>query len=51
VARWLDRHHVTMIVVWPLSVVLTMSAALVIAYLMHLLIEKPSMWFREKLAA
>ncbi len=50
-ARWLDRHHVTMIVVWPLSVVLTVLAALALAYVMHLLIEKPSMWFREKLAA
>ena len=50
-ARWLDRRHVTMIVVWPLSVVLTVLAALALAYVMHLLIEKPSMWFREKLAA
>ncbi len=50
-ARLLNRHQVTMIIVWPLCLVLTMLAALALSYVMHLLIEKPSMRIRQKIAA
>ena len=50
VVRLLADRGVTMIVVWPLSVALTMLAAMALGYALHVLVEKPSMRARERLA-
>ncbi len=51
-AAWaLSRRHVPMVIIWPLSLVALMTLSLAVAYVLHLLIEKPSMWVRQKLAS
>jgi peptidoglycan/LPS O-acetylase OafA/YrhL len=47
----LQKRHVPMAVIWPVSLVLLMALSLAVAYVLHLLIEKPSMWVRQKFAA
>jgi hypothetical protein len=42
---------VSLLVVWPLSLAATTLTSFAVAYLMHVLIEKPSLWVRERLAA
>ncbi len=51
IAWALARRHVPMAIVWPASLVAVMLLSLGFAYVLHLLIEKPSMWVRQKLAA
>ncbi len=50
-ARALETRKVSMILVWPASVVVLMALSLVLAYVMHVLIEKPSLRMREWLAS
>lgn len=50
-ARWLRARHVPMALVWPASLAGVMAASFAIAYAMHVLIEKPSLWIRERFAA
>jgi peptidoglycan/LPS O-acetylase OafA/YrhL len=50
-ARALQKRGVSMIIIWPSSIVLTMAMSLAIGYALHLLIEKPSLRLRERLAA
>ncbi len=47
----LTAYHVSMALVWPLSVAALMLASLVVAYGMHLFIEKPALALRQRLAA
>ncbi len=50
-AHALDHRHVSMLVVWPLSLVVLMTLSLSLGYVMHVLIEKPSLHLRDRLAA
>ncbi len=50
IARALDQKHVSMLLVWPASLALLMLGSLGLAYVIHVLIEKPSLWVRERLA-
>ena len=50
VARALQARHVSMLLVWPASLAALMTGSFVIAYAMHVLIEKPSLKIREMLA-
>jgi peptidoglycan/LPS O-acetylase OafA/YrhL len=50
-ARALQSRHVSMLLVWPASLALATLGSLAIAYAMHVLIEKPSLWFRQRFAA
>jgi peptidoglycan/LPS O-acetylase OafA/YrhL len=49
-ARWAQEHHVTMALVWPLSLVVLFGISLAMGYVLHILVEKPSLWIRGKLA-
>ena len=50
-AKRLERMGVGLAIVWPLSFVALMAASLAVAYALHLLVEKPSLWLRARLAA
>ena len=51
VARALQERRVPMLVIWPLSLGALMLGSLVVAYVLHVLIEKPSLRIRERLAS
>lgn len=51
VARALLARSVPMYAVWPLSLALLMGISLAIGYVIHVLIEKPSLRLRERLDA
>src|SRR6185437_13583000 len=51
VAQRLQARHVSMLLVWPASLTAVMLFSFAIAYAMHLFIEKPSLWIRDRLAA
>ncbi len=50
VAHRLQRAEVPMVVVWPAALTSVMLLSLAIGYVMHIVIEKPSLWVREKIA-
>jgi peptidoglycan/LPS O-acetylase OafA/YrhL len=50
VARALQARRVSMLLVWPASLAAVMVLSFVVAYAMHVFIEKPSLWIRERLA-
>jgi peptidoglycan/LPS O-acetylase OafA/YrhL len=50
-AHALDRRHVSLMLIWPLSLVVLLVLSAAVAYLMHILIEKPSLWVRDRFAA
>lgn len=50
-AKALSAKHVSLVLVWPLSMLLTTALSFLIGYLMHIFIEKPSLYLRERLAA
>jgi peptidoglycan/LPS O-acetylase OafA/YrhL len=50
-ARALEARSVPMTVIWPLSLAALMLASLGIAYVLHVLVEKPSLRIRERIAA
>jgi peptidoglycan/LPS O-acetylase OafA/YrhL len=50
-ARALQKRHVSMLLVWPASLVVLMLGSFLVAYVMHVLIEKPSMKLRQMFAA
>ena len=50
-ARKLESWKVPMIVVWPVSLVALLVGSLVLGYVLHIFVEKPSMRIRERLAA
>jgi len=49
-AHALEKRHVSMLIVWPLSLVVTTLLSFAIAYAMHVFIEKPSLWLRQRVA-
>jgi peptidoglycan/LPS O-acetylase OafA/YrhL len=49
-AQALDAHHVSLVLVWPLSLFLLSLLSVAVAYVMHVLIEKPSLWVRDRVA-
>jgi peptidoglycan/LPS O-acetylase OafA/YrhL len=49
-ARFLQVRRVSMLLVWPASLAALMAASFAIGYLMHVLIEKPSLKIRQMLA-
>ena len=51
VAKALSDRGAPMTVVWPLAVALAVAGSLVVAYGIHLVIEKPAMRLRERWAA
>ncbi len=51
IARVLLRGHQWSIgVVWPLSLALLLAGSFTIAYVLHVTVEKPALWLREKIA-
>jgi peptidoglycan/LPS O-acetylase OafA/YrhL len=50
IARSLDKFGTPHLVIWFASLGLLMFFSLVLAYVMHVMIEKPSLRFREKIA-
>jgi peptidoglycan/LPS O-acetylase OafA/YrhL len=50
IAHVLDRRHVSMALVWPAALAGVLLASFVIAYAMHVLIEKPSLRARDRIA-
>jgi peptidoglycan/LPS O-acetylase OafA/YrhL len=49
-ARALQARRASMLWVWPASLAATMLISLAIGYAMHVLIEKPSLRIRERIA-
>jgi peptidoglycan/LPS O-acetylase OafA/YrhL len=49
-ARALQARKVSMAFVWPGALLLAMAGSLLVGYVLHVLIEKPSLRFRERLA-
>lgn len=49
-ARALEARHWPMLVVWPAALTALMVSSLALAYVMHVVIEKPSLRVRERLA-
>jgi peptidoglycan/LPS O-acetylase OafA/YrhL len=45
-----QKRHYSMLWVWPLALASTMALSLFIGYALHVLVEKPSLRFRERLA-
>ncbi len=50
-ARAAQGHHWSMLFVWPMAVTATMVVSLAIAYALHIMIEKPSLRLRDRIAA
>jgi peptidoglycan/LPS O-acetylase OafA/YrhL len=50
-ARAAQNRHFSMLWVWPLCLVLTMLLSLGTGYVLHVLVEKPSLRLRERLSA
>jgi len=51
IAKRLEARHVSMILVWPLSLVLLMGSSIFVGYLLHIFVEKPALRIRQRLAA
>jgi peptidoglycan/LPS O-acetylase OafA/YrhL len=49
-ARALEARHVPMAIVWPSALFALLVSSLALAYVMHVVIEKPSLRVRERLA-
>lgn len=49
-ARALQERNVPMTIIWPLSLAALMLLSLGLAYVLHVLIEKPSLRIRERIA-
>ncbi len=50
-ARALEARHVPLAVVWPVSLAALLVTSLAVAYVLHVIVEKPSLRIREWLAA
>ncbi len=50
-AQKLTAEHVSLFIVWPLSVALLVGLSLAVAYVLHVFVEKPSLHIRDRLAA
>jgi hypothetical protein len=51
VARKLIARDVSLIAVWPLSLLMLLTLSASLAYVMHVCVEKPALWVRDRLAA
>ncbi len=51
IAKKLIARHVSLVVIWPLSLAAVLLTSFAIGYAMHVLIEKPSLRAREALSA
>lgn len=51
IAKRLEARHVSMILVWPLSLLLLMGSSIFVGYLLHIFVEKPALRIRQRLAA
>jgi len=49
-ARKLEAAKVPMAIIWPLSLTALMAASIALGYIMHVLIEKPSLRIRQRIA-
>lgn len=49
-AHWLDARHVSLLFVWPAALAALMLGSFVVGYAMHVLIEKPSLKVRQRIA-
>jgi peptidoglycan/LPS O-acetylase OafA/YrhL len=49
-ARALQGRHVPMMLVWPAMLLGVMAGSFAVGYVMHVVIEKPSLWIRDRLA-
>jgi peptidoglycan/LPS O-acetylase OafA/YrhL len=47
----MEARHVPMMIVWPVALLALLASSLALAYVMHVVIEKPSLRLRERLAA
>jgi peptidoglycan/LPS O-acetylase OafA/YrhL len=50
-ARVIEQHGVPMLVVWPVSVAALLVLSLATSYCLHVLVEKPSLRIRDRVAA
>jgi peptidoglycan/LPS O-acetylase OafA/YrhL len=50
-ARAAQGHHWSMLFVWPMAVTATMVLSLAVGYALHIVVEKPSLRLRDRLAA
>lgn len=50
-AKALEARHVPIYVIWPLALTALMVASLALAYVLHVVVEKPGLRIRERLAA
>lgn len=51
IAKRLEARHVSMVLVWPLSLFLLMASSIFVGYLLHIFVEKPALRIRQRLAA
>ena len=51
VARKLIARDVSLVAVWPLSLLMLLTLSASLAYVMHICVEKPALWVRDRLAA
>ena len=51
IAHRLDERHVSKLILWPASLVVLLALSIGLAYVMHVVIEKPSLKIRGWLAA
>jgi peptidoglycan/LPS O-acetylase OafA/YrhL len=51
IAKRLEARHVSMILVWPLSLAMLMGSSIFVGYLLHIFVEKPALRVRQRLAA
>ena len=49
-ARAMQERQWPMIIIWPTALTALMVSSLALAYVMHIVIEKPSLRLRERLA-
>jgi peptidoglycan/LPS O-acetylase OafA/YrhL len=49
-AHRFQEKHVSMVYLWPASLAGVLVMSFAIAYAMHVLVEKPSLWIRERLS-
>jgi peptidoglycan/LPS O-acetylase OafA/YrhL len=50
-ARAAQQRHVSMVLVWPAALAATFALSLAVGYVLHVLVEKPSLRLRERFAA
>ncbi len=49
-AHRMISRQVSLMIVWPVSLVLLLALSVAVSYAIHLLVEKPSLWMRDRVA-